>query len=47
LPYFIAVGILAFHKFSVELSDIKGMCLWGNWILMATHYEKGVEEGVP
>jgi hypothetical protein len=44
---FIAVGILAFHKFSVELSDIKDMRLWGNWILKTTHYEKCVEEDVP
>jgi hypothetical protein len=40
---FIAVGILAFH-FSVELGDIKGMCLWENWILKTTPYEKCVEE---
>ena len=38
---------LAFHKFSFELSDIKGMCLWENWILKATHYEKCIEEDVP
>jgi hypothetical protein len=44
---FIAVGILTFHKFHFELSDIKGMCLWENWILKATHYEKRVKEGVP
>jgi hypothetical protein len=44
---FIAIGILAFHKFSVEMYDDKGMCLWENWILKATPYEKCVEKGVP
>lgn len=44
---FTAVGILAFSKFSVELSGINGMSLWENWIPKATHYEKCVEEGVP
>ena len=44
---FIADGILALHKFSFELSDIKGMCLGENWILKATHYEICVEEDIP